>query len=91
MIPLNGIMPTPANFVIRWSNAAYVMNEIRNPVRTIKIAAPVGLFICGTLYILANVAYYSAGTPEEIAHSGVTVASFFMGRVFGTAAKRALR
>ncbi|KAF5861198.1 hypothetical protein ETB97_000511 [Aspergillus alliaceus] len=61
-----------------WSNAAYVLNEIRNPVRTLKIAAPIGLFICGTLYVLANVAYYAAATPKEIANSGVTVASYFM-------------
>lgn len=75
----------------RWSNAAYVVNEIRNPIRTMKIAAPIGLAICGTLYLLANVAYYAAATPEEIANSGVTVAAFFMGKVFGSAAKRALR
>ncbi|KAL4812013.1 amino acid/polyamine transporter I [Aspergillus spinulosporus] len=73
-----------------WSNAAYVLNEIRNPVRTLKIAAPTGLGICGVLYLLANVAYYAAATPEEIANSGTTVASYFMGKVFGTAAERAL-
>ncbi|KAJ5226511.1 hypothetical protein N7468_007736 [Penicillium chermesinum] len=73
-----------------WSNAAYVANEIRNPIRTVKIAAPIGLGICGVLYMLANVAYYSAGTKEEIAHSGTTVASFFMGKVFGPAAEKAL-
>jgi hypothetical protein len=43
------------------------------------------------LYLLANVAYYAAATPEEIANSGTTVASYFMGKVFGTAAERALR
>lgn len=67
------------------------MNEIRNPIRTIKIAAPVGFSIVGVLYILANVAYYAAATPEEVANSGVTVASFFMGKVFGSTAERALR
>ena len=74
----------------RWSNAAYVLNEVRNPIRTLKIATPLALGICGTLYMLANVAYFSAATPEEIANSGVTVASYFMGKVFGTSAKRAL-
>jgi amino acid transporter len=67
------------------------LNEIRNPVRTLKIAAPIGLFICGALYLLANVAYYAAATPQEIAKSGITVAPFFMGKVFGVSAKRALR
>ncbi|BCS28762.1 uncharacterized protein APUU_70332A [Aspergillus puulaauensis] len=73
-----------------WSNAAYVLNEIHNPVRTLKIAAPTGLGICGVLYLLANVSYYAAATPEEISNSGTTVASYFMGKVFGSAAERAL-
>ncbi|KAJ5118321.1 hypothetical protein N7448_010033 [Penicillium atrosanguineum] len=75
---------------LRWSNAAYVSNEIRNPVRTLKIAAAIGLSICGMLFLLANVAYYAAATPEEIAASGTTVAAFFMGKVFGSAAERAI-
>ncbi|OJJ55215.1 hypothetical protein ASPSYDRAFT_184836 [Aspergillus sydowii CBS 593.65] len=73
-----------------WSNAAYVLNEIHNPVRTLKIAAPTGLGICGMLYLLANVSYYAAATPEEVSNSGTTVASYFMGKVFGSAAERAL-
>lgn len=69
----------------------YVLNEVKDPVRTIKIAGPLGLSTCGILYILANVAYFSAATPAEIAKSGTTVASFFMKKVFGSAAQRALR
>jgi amino acid transporter len=74
----------------RWSNASYVLNEVQNPVRTLKIAGPLGLLICGILYILANVSYYAAATPAEVAASGNTVAAFFMGRVFGHAAQQAL-
>ncbi|KAL4988397.1 amino acid permease-domain-containing protein [Aspergillus falconensis] len=76
--------------VIGWSNGAYVLNEIRNPVHTLKFAAPTSLGICGVLYLLANVAYYAAATPEEIANSGTTVTSYFMGMVSGKAAERAL-
>jgi amino acid transporter len=75
----------------RWSNAAYVLNEVKNPVRTLKIAGPLGLSVCGTLYIFANIAYFSASTPAELSKSGVTVASAFMGKVFGEAGQRALR
>jgi amino acid transporter len=78
-------------FLIRWSNAGYVLNEVKNPVHTLKIAGPLGLLICGVLYLLANVAYYAAATPQQVEDSGITVASYFMGRVFGTAAKQALR
>jgi amino acid transporter len=73
-----------------WSNAAYVVNEIRNPVRTLKIAGPLGLGICGTCFIFANIAYFAAATPEEVSESGQTVASLFMKNVFGVAAQKAL-
>ena len=45
-----------------WSNANYVLNNVRNPVRTLMIAGPLGLGICATLYLLANIAYFSAAT-----------------------------
>ena len=76
--------------VYSWSNAAYVLNEVRRPVRTLKIAGPLGLGICGVLYLLANVAYFAAATPKQVSKSGVTVAAFFFGKVFGHAAERAL-
>jgi amino acid transporter len=69
----------------------YVLNEVKNPVHTVKIAGPLGLLICGVLYLLANVAYFAVATPQELATSGITVASYFMGKVFGAAAKRAWR
>ncbi|KAF2770771.1 high affinity methionine permease [Teratosphaeria nubilosa] len=68
---------------VGWSNAAYVMNEIKNPVRTLKIAGPLGLGTCGVLYMLANVAYFAAASPEEVAASKTTVAALFMRKVFG--------
>jgi amino acid transporter len=49
-----------------WSYPAYVLNEIKGPVRTLKKAGPIGLGTVGLLYILANVAYFTVGTPKEI-------------------------
>ncbi|KAH0830176.1 amino acid transporter [Lanmaoa asiatica] len=69
-----------------WSNVNYVLNNVRNPVRTLKIAGPLGLGSCAALYLLANIAYFSA----QIESSGVTVAALFFKNVFGTAAERAL-
>ena len=37
----------------------YVLNDVKNPVRTLKIAGPLGLGICTVLYIFANLAYFS--------------------------------
>ncbi len=68
-----------------------MLNEVKRPVRTLKIAGPLGLGICGILYVLANVAYFSVATPEEIGQSGVTVASYFVAKVFGRIAERILR
>ncbi|KFY14152.1 hypothetical protein V492_02829 [Pseudogymnoascus sp. VKM F-4246] len=73
-----------------WSNAAYVLNEVRRPVHTLKIAGPLGLGICGVLYLLANVAYFAAATPKEISESGITVASYFALKVFGRTAQRVI-
>ncbi|OBZ67883.1 High-affinity methionine permease [Grifola frondosa] len=49
-----------------WSNVNYVLNNVKNPVRTLKIAGPLGLGICAVLYLLANVAYFAAATKDEI-------------------------
>lgn len=32
---------------IGWSNVNYVLNNVKDPVRTLKIAGPLGLCICG--------------------------------------------
>jgi amino acid transporter len=71
-----------------WSNASYVLNEVKNPVQTLKIAGPLGLGVVGLLYGLANIAFFAAATPQEIGESGVTVAALFLGKVFGEGARR---
>lgn len=42
-----------------WQNVNYVLNEVKNPIRTLKIAGPLGLGLCASLYLLANVAYFA--------------------------------
>lgn len=44
-----------------YQNAFNVMNEIKNPVKTIKKSAPLSLLIVAILYILCNIAYFAAG------------------------------
>ncbi|KAH9165615.1 amino acid/polyamine transporter I [Lactarius sanguifluus] len=73
-----------------WQNANYVLNEVKNPIRTIKIAGPLGLGITSALYIFANVAYFAALSKADIVNSETTVASLFFERVFGTKAQKAL-
>ncbi|KAL9937720.1 hypothetical protein V8E36_003265 [Tilletia maclaganii] len=71
-----------------WSNAILVLGEVKDPIRTIKRAGPLGLGICVALYMFANVAYFSVGTVRELANSGTTIGSYFFGRVFGHTAQR---
>ena len=47
-----------------------------------------GLGTVGVLYILANLAYFTSAAPEDISRSGVTVAAFFLGKVFGAGVGR---
>ncbi|PWN49405.1 amino acid transporter [Violaceomyces palustris] len=69
-----------------WNNANNVLNEIPNPVRTIKIWSPISLSIVSVLYILAGVAYFSAIPLEEIKSSKTLTAALYFEKVFGTTA-----
>ncbi|KAF9883660.1 hypothetical protein FE257_003094 [Aspergillus nanangensis] len=74
-----------------FENAMYVVNEVRNPVKTLRWSAPLGLLLTAVLYVLANIAYFSAATKEEIIESDVVAAGIFFEKVFGTGgAARAL-
>ncbi|KAI0317435.1 amino acid transporter [Amylostereum chailletii] len=73
-----------------WSNINYVLNDVKDPVRTLKIAGPLGLGITTVLYMMANISYFAAATKAEILKSGVTVASLFFKNVFGEKAQKAL-
>ncbi|KAL4939602.1 hypothetical protein BDV06DRAFT_34001 [Aspergillus oleicola] len=66
-----------------WSNAAYVLDEVRNPRVVLKIAGLVGVSSVGLLYILTNISYFIVATPEEISRTGVTVVALLIGKVFG--------
>jgi amino acid transporter len=53
-----------------WQNANYVLNDVRRPVRTLKIAGPLALGITATLYIFANIAYFAFAAPNVSDKSG---------------------
>lgn len=75
---------------IGYSNANYAMSEMKDPVRTIKRAAPIAIICVGIMYMLANIAYFAAVPREEIASSGRILAASFFRNVFGPKAERAL-
>ncbi|KFZ19995.1 hypothetical protein V501_00355 [Pseudogymnoascus sp. VKM F-4519 (FW-2642)] len=75
---------------IGYSNANYALAETKNPVRTLKVAAPLALGAVAILYMLANIAYFAAVPREEILSSGRILAASFFRNMFGPEAERAL-
>ncbi|KAK2623912.1 hypothetical protein QTJ16_006546 [Diplocarpon rosae] len=76
--------------LLGYSNANYALSEIRNPVKTIKIALPSSLALVSILYMLINIAYFAAVPKDEIISSGRILAASFFRNVMGGQAERAL-
>lgn len=74
---------------VGYSNANYALGEIKNPVRTLKIAAPTALLSITVLYMLVNIAYYAVVPADEVRNSGRIVASAFFRYAFNENAERA--
>ncbi|ESK94189.1 high affinity methionine permease [Moniliophthora roreri MCA 2997] len=75
---------------IGYSNAFYAMSEIRNPIPTVKRAAPLAIILVTILYMLTNVAYFAAVPKETILTSKRLLAAEFFGIMFGERANRAV-
>jgi amino acid transporter len=69
-----------------WENANYVLGEIKNPRKTLTVAAPLAIGGVTILYVLANVAYFAAIPKSDLAKSEVIVAGLFFRNVFGESA-----
>jgi APA family basic amino acid/polyamine antiporter len=71
-----------------WNNVTPLAGEVKDPQRNIPRAFLGGMAIVGTLYVLANLAYYHVLTPTEIANVPATssVAAEVMRRFLGPGA-----
>jgi amino acid transporter len=67
-----------------YENAFNIVNVVKNPVRSIRNSGALSLLIVAILYILANVAYFSAVPKEELVEAKEIAASLFFERVFGS-------
>lgn len=67
-----------------YENAFNVVNEVRNPVRSIRNSGGISLCIVAVLYMLANIAYFAAVPKDELKKASQIAASLFFERVFGT-------
>lgn len=74
-----------------YNNAFNVVNEVKNPVRSLKIYATAALTTVYILYMFANVAFFAAVPKEQLENSKLTTAALFFTTVFGdTGAVRGL-
>lgn len=71
-------------------NVNSVLNEVKNPVKTLKSAASTALLTACILYVLVNIAYFLVVPIDEIADSGELIAALFFQRVFGAQAGRVI-
>ncbi|KIM74112.1 hypothetical protein PILCRDRAFT_801430 [Piloderma croceum F 1598] len=75
---------------IGYSNANYALSEVRDPVRTIKRAAPAAMMSVTAVYAFVNIAYFSVVSKEDILGSGQIAAALFFRNLFGPATEKAL-
>ena len=77
-----------ATFKVSYSFAGYdnvnnVLNEVKDPVRTLKSMAPTALLTVTIFYLMLNIAYFIVVPLEEIKSSGELIAALFFQRIFG--------
>ncbi|KAI0119678.1 amino acid permease-domain-containing protein [Daldinia grandis] len=65
------------------SNLNNVMNEVKDPVRTLKSVSLTALVTACLLYLLANLAYFAVVPIDDIKESGQLVAALFFEHTFG--------
>ncbi|PPQ64604.1 LOW QUALITY PROTEIN: hypothetical protein CVT26_002002 [Gymnopilus dilepis] len=75
---------------VGYHNAFNVLGEVRgkNPVRTVRRAGFISLFLVSVLFLFINIAYIAAVPREEIRNSGQLVAVLFFRHVFGSTGAR---
>jgi len=65
------------------NNINNVLNEVKDPVRTLKSVCPTALVTAGALYLLANLSYLLVVPLDDIKSSGELVAALLFERLFG--------
>ena len=66
------------------NNVNNVLNEVKDPIRTIKSVGPTALLTACIMYVLVNLAYLAVVPLEEVKQSSELIAALFFERVFGT-------
>ena len=65
------------------SNVNNVLNEVKNPVKTLKSVGPTALLTACIMYLLINVAYLAVVPLDEVKQTRELIAALFFQKVFG--------
>jgi amino acid transporter len=68
-----------------YDNVNNVLDEVKDPVRTLKRVAPLAMITIFIFYLLLNIAYFVVVPLEEIKASGELIAALFFSKIFGQA------
>ncbi|SCV01666.1 LAMI_0G12948g1_1 [Lachancea mirantina] len=74
---------------VGYSNVNYALGEVKNPVRSLKIAGPTSMIFLAIIYIFVNVAYFAVVPKETLVSSKLVLAADFFDIVFGSRGKTA--
>jgi amino acid transporter len=66
-----------------YDNLNSVMDEVQNPIRTLKTAAPAAMVTIFFFYLLLNISYFVVVPLDDIKNSGELVAALFFERLLG--------
>ncbi|KAI1494019.1 amino acid permease-domain-containing protein [Biscogniauxia mediterranea] len=69
-----------------YSTANQVLSEVRDPARTLRVAAPAALAVVSLAYLAVSVAFFLVVDKEDFRASGVVAAGVFFRNLFGEAA-----
>ncbi|GLB39007.1 putative amino acid permease [Lyophyllum shimeji] len=75
---------------VGYSNANYALSEVKDPIQTIKRAAPLAMLFVTMVYMFVNVAYFAAVSKSDILGSRRIVAALFFRNLYGPATEKGL-
>ncbi|EJD50701.1 amino acid transporter [Auricularia subglabra TFB-10046 SS5] len=75
---------------VGYANANAALSEVKDPVKTIRRAAPLAILTVAALYIAVNLAYFSVVPKEEMMEGGTVIAAQFFRHVLGDSAESIL-
>ncbi|KNZ73622.1 High-affinity methionine permease [Termitomyces sp. J132] len=73
-----------------YANANYALSEVKDPIRTIKRAAPLAMLFVTMVYMFVNIAYFAVVSKGDILESRTIVAALFFRNLYGPTTEKML-